>query len=53
MIIKKNKVSMTLEASKIQNKGMVFKLKAKIYAPDRQEALTNLPENKIETSDEK
>ena len=32
---------------------MMFYLKAKRYAQKVQEALTNLTENKIETSDEK
>ena len=30
--IKKNRVSMTLDASKIQNKRITFYLKAKVYA---------------------
>ena len=32
---------------------MMFYLKANIYAPEGHESLTNLPENKIETSDKK
>ena len=44
---------MTLDASKGQNKSMVFYLKAKIYSPEVQEALTNLSENKKDTIDEK
>ena len=47
MITKKNGVSMTLEVGKGQHKSMMFYLKAKIYAPEGQDALTNLPENKI------
>ena len=53
MITKKNGVSMNLNTRKGQNKSMIFYLKAKIYSPEGQEALTNLPENKTETSDEK
>ena len=53
LIIKKNIVSMTLDASKGQNKNMMFYLKAKRYAPEVQEPLTNIPENKIETNDKK
>ena len=51
IIIKKNGVSMTLESGKGQNKSMVFYLKEKRYAPEVQEALTNIPEKKMETSD--
>ena len=42
MIIKKNGVSMTLDASKGQNKSMMIYLKAKRYSPEGQEALTNM-----------
>ena len=51
MIVKKNGVSMTLDARKNQNESMMFYLKAKRYSPEGQEALTNLTEKKIETSD--
>ena len=47
MIIKKNGASMALDASKGQNKSMMFYLKAKRYAQEGQEALTNLPEKKM------
>ena len=53
MIIKKKLVSMTLDKRKGQNKSMVFYLKANIYAPGGQETLTNLPEKKKYTSEEK
>ena len=53
IIIKKNEVSMTLDASKGQNNSMMFYLKAKRYVPEGQEALTNIPENIMETSDKK
>ena len=53
MIIEKNGVSMNLDASKGQNTIMIFYLKEMRYAPEGQEALTNMPENKIETSNEK
>ena len=53
MIIKKNGVIMTLDARKVKNMSMMFYLKAKIYALERHEALTNLPEKKMETSDKK
>ena len=43
MIIKKNRVSIILGVSKGQNKSIMFYLKANIYAPEVQEALTNLP----------
>ena len=41
---------MNLDARKGQKRSMMFYLKAKRYAPEVQEALTNLPEKKIETS---
>ena len=44
---------MTLDARKRQNNSMMFYLKSKIDAPEGQEALTNLPEKKMETGDEK
>ena len=47
MITKKNRVSMDLGSRKGQNKSMMFYLKAKRYASEVQEALTNLPEKKI------
>ena len=47
MIIKKNRVSMYLDASKVQIKSMMFYLKAKRYSPEGQEALTNIPEKKM------
>ena len=53
MIIKKNRVSMTLDARKGQNMSIMFYLKSKRYAPKVQEALTNLKEKKIETRDKK
>ena len=53
MIINKNGVIMTLDTRKVQNKNMMFYLKAKRYPPEGQEALTNLPEKKMETSDKK
>ena len=43
MFIKNNRVGMTLETRKRQNKSMMFYLKVKRYAPGVQEALTNLP----------
>ena len=53
MIIKKNGVSMNLDERKGQNKSIVFYLKAKIYALEWQEALTNIPEKKNDTTDKK
>ena len=44
---------MILEAIKGQNKSMMFYLKAKKYAPEGKEALTNLPDKKQDSSDEK
>ena len=44
---------MTLDTRKGQNKSMMFNLEANIYSPEGQEALTNLPEKKNYTSDEK
>ena len=44
---------MTLDASKGQNKSMMFYLKSNRYSPERQEALTNLQEKKKDTSDKK
>ena len=52
-IIKKNGFRMTLDARESQNKNMMFYLKVNRYAPEGQESLTNLPEKKTETSDEK
>ena len=52
IIINKNGVGMTLNTRKGQNRSMMFYLKAKRCAPEGQEALINLPEKKIETSDE-
>ena len=46
MTIKKNGVSMILDARKSQNKIMVFYLKAKRYALEVKEAITNIPEDK-------
>ena len=46
IIIKKNGVGMTLGARKDQNNSTMFYLKADIYSPEGQEALTNLPEQK-------
>ena len=51
MNINKNGVSIILDARKGQNGSTMFYLKAKRYAPELQEAFTNLPEKKIETSD--
>ena len=42
MITKKNGFSMILYASKGQNKSMMFYLKAKRYAPEGKEAITNI-----------
>ena len=53
MIIKNNGVSMTLDARKGQNGSMMFYLKAKRYYHEGKNALTNMPEKKIETSEEK
>ena len=53
MIINKNGISMNFDARKGQNESMLFYTKAKRYATEGQEALTNLPENKIESSDKK
>ena len=53
MIIKKNGVSMTLDAKKGQNNSMMFYLKTKRYTPEGKEALTNLTEKKNDTSYEK
>ena len=39
MIIKKNRASMALYASKGQNRIMMFYLKANIYAPEGQQAI--------------
>ena len=44
---------MILYARKGKNKSMMFYLKAKIYYPEGQEALTDLTEQKNDTSDEK
>ena len=44
---------MNLDASKGQNKSIMFYLKAKRYAPEGKEALKNMPEKNMETSDEK
>ena len=51
MLIKKNGVSMTVNASKVQKTSVMFYLMAKRYAQEGQESLTNLPENKMETSE--
>ena len=53
IIIKKNGVSIILYARKGQNKSMMLYLKAKIYSPEGQEALTNIPEEKKDGNDEK
>ena len=42
MIVNKNVVRITLDASKGKNNSMMFYLKAKRYSPEVQEALTNL-----------
>ena len=52
-MITKNDVSMILDARKGKNKSMMFYLKTKRYAPEVQEALTNVPEQKKETIDKK
>ena len=44
---------MSLYVSKGQNNSTMFYLKAKIYAPEVQEALSNMTEKKMETSDKK
>ena len=51
--IKKNGVSVIVDASKGQNKSMMFCLKAKRYDLEGQEALTNLPEEKNYGNDKK
>ena len=51
MIIKKFGVGMTFYARKVKNKSMMLYLKVKRYAPEGQEAITNLLEQKKETSD--
>ena len=51
--IKKNGVSVIVDASKGQNKIMMFCLKAKRYEPEGQEATTNLPEEKNYGNDKK
>ena len=51
--IKINGVSVIVDASKGQNKSMMFCLKAKRYDPEGQEALTNLPEEKNYGNDKK
>ena len=53
MAIKKNGGSITLDSRKIQNKIMMFYLKAKRYAPEGQDEITNTPEKKIDTSNKK
>ena len=53
MIIKKNGVSIILDTSKGQKNIMVLYLKAKRCAPELQEALANLPEQKKDTSNKK
>ena len=53
MIINKNRVIINLDASKGQNKSMMFYLKAKRYAPEVQDALINISEHKKDTSDKK
>ena len=52
-IIKKNGVSMILDARKGQNNIMILYLKVKRYYPEVQEALINIPEKKNDTSDKK
>ena len=51
MIIKKNGVSMTLDERKGQNNIIMFYFKVKRYAPEEKEALTNIPERKMDTSE--
>ena len=46
-------VSVILDASKGKNKSMMFYLKAKRYAPEGQESLTNLQEEKNDGNDKK
>ena len=53
MIIKKNGGVMNLDSSKFQNKSILFYLKANGYALEGKEALTNMTEKKMETSDGK
>ena len=53
IIINKNGVIMILDARKVQNKSMMFYLKARRYVSEGQEALTNMPYQKKETSNEK
>ena len=44
---------MILDARKVQNKIIIFYLKAKRYALEGKEALTNISEQKKDGSDEK
>ena len=53
IVINKNGLGTTLDTRKGQNNSIVFYLKEKRYSPEGQEALTNLPENKMKTSEEK
>ena len=53
MTIKKNGISMILDARKGQDKIIIYYLKEERYASEEQEALTNLPEQKKEISDKK
>ena len=46
MTTKKNGVSVILDARKIQNRSMMFYLKAKRYSSEGQEAVTNMSEDK-------
>ena len=51
--IKKNGVSVILDARKVQNKSIMFFLKSNMYYPEGQEALTNLPEEKKDGNEKK
>ena len=53
IIIKKNGVSMILDARKGQIKSRMFYLNVKRYYPEVQETLNNITEQKKDTSDEK
>ena len=52
-ITKKNSVIMILGKRKVNNAGMLFYLKAECYAPERQVAHTNIPEDKKVRNEEK
>ena len=51
--IDKNGVSAILDARKVQKKSMMFYFKAKRNSSEVKESLTNLPEEKNDSNDEK